>query len=102
MHKVRPAIVWFRQDLRLSDNPALVAAVDAGAPILPLYILDDESAGDWKMGGASRWWLHQSLASLNNALDGHLRLLRGDAANLLPGIVEQVNASEVAWNRCYE
>ncbi len=102
MDKVRPTIVWFRQDLRLSDNPALVAAAELGTPILPIYILDDENAGDWKMGGASRWWLHQSLESLNKSLDGQLRLLRGDAAKLLPAIVDQVNATQVVWNRCYE
>lgn len=102
MNRVRPAIVWFRQDLRLSDNPALVAAVDSGVPILPIYILDDDSAGNWKMGGASRWWLHQSLESLNRALNGQLRLLRGDALKLLPRIAQQVNASQIFWNRCYE
>ncbi|MGI9203811.1 MAG: cryptochrome/photolyase family protein [Woeseiaceae bacterium] len=102
MHKVRPTIVWFRQDLRLTDNPALITAVDSGAQILPIYILDDENAGDWKMGGASRWWLHQSLESLDKSLQGELRLLRGDAAKLLPSVAEQVNAEQVVWNRCYE
>ena len=48
-----PTIVWFRQDLRLSDNPALQAA--AGRPLVCLYVLDDETPGDWAMGGASRW-----------------------------------------------
>ena len=47
-------IVWFRQDLRIEDNPALIEASKNGAKILPIYILDDENAGEWKMGSASR------------------------------------------------
>jgi deoxyribodipyrimidine photo-lyase len=62
-----PIIVWFRNDLRLSDHPALTAAAEAGAPVLPLYGLDDATPG-LRMGGASRWWLHGSLASLAKAL----------------------------------
>jgi len=52
---ISPVIVWFRQDLRVADNPALTAAADTGNPVLPVYILDDGNAGDWKMGAASRW-----------------------------------------------
>jgi deoxyribodipyrimidine photo-lyase len=63
--EVKPIIVWFRQDLRLEDNPALLAAHESGQPIIPVYILDDVNSGEWKMGGASRWWLHQSLGALN-------------------------------------
>jgi deoxyribodipyrimidine photo-lyase len=97
-----PAVLWFRQDLRLADNPALDAAVRGGRSILPVYILDDENAGAWKMGAASRWWLHQSLASLNQALDGRLVFLRGDARTLLPELVRDSGAEAVYWNRCYE
>jgi hypothetical protein len=64
MSSPSPLIVWFRQDLRLADNPALSAAVATGAPIVPVHILDDEGAGAWRRGGASRWWLHHSLAAL--------------------------------------
>ena len=52
-----PNLLWFRQDLRLTDNPALRAAAAAG-PVIPVYILDDVSPGSWTMGGASHWWLH--------------------------------------------
>jgi len=97
-----PVVVWFRQDLRLADNPALHAAALEGRPILPLYILDDQNAGEWKMGGASRWWLHQSLASLGGALQDELVLLRGDAAELLPKLLRDIGADTVYWNRCYE
>jgi len=97
-----PVILWFRQDLRLADNPALQAAVDAGRPILPVYILDDENAEVWTMGAASRWWLHQSLASLNESLHGRLQFFRGDARTILPVLVGDVGADLVLWNRCYE
>ncbi len=93
--------MWFRQDLRLAENPALAAAADSG-PVLPLYILDDANAGDWKMGGASRWWLHHSLCRLNESLDGRLRVLSGDAEAELLGLCESLPIKKVVWNRCYE
>ncbi len=102
MNTVEPVIVWFRQDLRLADNPALRAAFDTGKPIVPVFILDDDSAGEWKMGAASRWWLHQSLESLDSALDGRLRLFRGDAAASLRELARETGATHVFWNRCYE
>ena len=102
MARSTPVVVWFRQDLRLADNPALDAAVRQGRPILPIYILDDENPKKWKMGAASRWWLHQSLEKLNESLQGGLLLLRGDARAILPGLIRDVNAKCVYWNRCYE
>jgi deoxyribodipyrimidine photo-lyase len=102
MSKIRPAIAWFRQDLRMADNPALVAAQESGMPVLPVFILDDDNAGDWKAGGASRWWLHQSLASLNQSLAGKLRFFRGKADEVLPGIAAETDAAGIYWNRCYE
>jgi deoxyribodipyrimidine photo-lyase len=97
-----PVIVWFRQDLRLADNPALDAAASAGVPILPLYVLDDDNAGEFEMGAASRWWLHQSLGALDASLDGGLVLFRGDATTIVPALARDVGASRVYWNRCYE
>ncbi len=96
------SIVWFRQDLRLADNPALWAAAGSGAAILPVYVLDDENAGLWKMGGASRVWLHHSLKALNESLDGKLVFLKGDAAVQIPSLAQETGASGVYWNRCYE
>ena len=94
-------VMWFRQDLRLSDNPALAAAAASGA-VLPVYILDDVNAGDWKMGGASRWWLHHSLTALNDALGGRLWVLQGDAREELAKLGERHPVARVVWNRCYE
>ena len=94
-------IMWFRQDLRLRDNPALCAAA-AGGRVLPVYVLDDGNAGEWKMGGASRWWLHDSLARLNESLHGGLWVLRGDAGRALAGLCASLPVRKVVWNRCYE
>lgn len=94
-------IVWFRQDLRTLDNPALFAAAERG-PVLPLFILDnDNSQYPWALGGASRWWLHHSLASLKNDL-GYLALFKGDPRGILPTLIKGVGAKAVYWNRCYE
>ena len=102
MSESAPVIVWFRHDLRLADNPALTAAVESGAPILPLFILDDGGPGEWRIGAASRWWLHQSLARLDESLGGRLVLLRGDAQEILTQIARDVNTQCVFWNRLYE
>jgi deoxyribodipyrimidine photo-lyase len=98
----KTAIVWFRRDLRLADNPALHAAYENGYKILPVYILDDVNPGDWMMGAASRAWLHHSLKSLDNDLSGHLVLEKGDAKKIIPELVEKSGAQAVLWNRCYE
>ncbi|WP_136659984.1 deoxyribodipyrimidine photo-lyase [Nitratireductor sp. XY-223] len=95
------AIVWFRQDLRLHDNPALSLAATAGR-ILPIYILDDETAGRHRIGGAARWWLHHSLAGLDAALGGGLQLYRGRADEIIADLRERHDTSGVYWNRCYE
>ncbi len=100
-----PTIVWFRQDLRLDDNPALGWAAKRGAPVIPVYILDDESPGAWAMGGASRWWLEKSLAALDaslRTLGSRLILKRGEAGRVLRSLVSETGAAAVAWNRLYD
>lgn len=99
-----PALVWFRQDLRLSDNPALMAAARGGRPIIAVYVLD-QGPGIRPMGGASLWWLHHSLSALERALGamgGKLYLARGDARAIIPALARQWGAEAVHWNRCYE
>ena len=95
------SICWFRQDLRLADNPALVAAAARGQ-VLPVYVLDDENAGADRMGAASRWWLHHALSALDQSLDGKLYMVRGDAKDILPALAARVGATAVFWNRAYE
>lgn len=94
-------LMWFRQDLRLQDNPALAQAINAG-PVLPIYILDDKKAGDWKPGAASRWWLNQSLEQLNQSLHNNLWVLQGDSHSIIKKLVKDHRIKSVYWNRCYE
>ena len=95
------AIHWFRQDLRLSDNPALYKAASHGK-VLPLFILDDGNAGDYTMGSASRLWLHHSLKSLNNSLGGNLSVYHGNPIYILDEILTRFDINAIYWNRCYE
>ena len=95
------SIVWFRQDLRVADNPALNAAAESGC-VLPIYILDDVNAGDWSAGAASRSWLHQSLAALDESLNGSLLFFSGDATAIIAHLIEVFQVDAVFWNRCYE
>lgn len=95
------AIHWFRQDLRLSDNPALRQA-GKHKRILPIYILEDGDAGKHAMGGASRWWLHHSLNALNKSLNGKLSVYRGNPQRIFDDILARFDVEAVYWNRCYE
>ena len=102
---VAPTLLWFRQDLRLQDNPALAAAVARGGAVVPVYILDDAGEGAWPMGGASRWWLHHALTALDASLrerGSRLLFARGDAAGVLREIAKATGAGAVYWNRRYE
>jgi len=94
----RPILLWLRRDLRLAEQPALAASIATGAPVIPVYVLDDETPGDRRMGGASRWWLHHSLASLDAALrhcGSRLILRRGASDRALADLAEETGAREV-------
>ena len=99
-----PVVVWFRDDLRIADNPALCAAADQRAPVIALYVLDEESSGIRSLGGAAKWWLHHSLSALQADLADHgipLVLRHGAAPAEVVDIVGQVGAGAVVWNRRY-
>jgi deoxyribodipyrimidine photo-lyase len=99
-----PTIVWLRDDLRVTDNPALSAAIALGAPVVVVYVLDEVSAAVRPHGGASRWWLHHSLTALGNdiaSLGGALTLRRGEAISEISALVDEVGAGAVYWNRRY-
>ncbi len=101
----KPVILWLRRDLRLADQPALAAAVASGAPVIPVYILDDETPKHRRMGGASRWWLHHSLSALDadlRALGSRLILRRGNAVAILCELARETAASSVHCIRHYE
>ena len=98
------SVVWFRQDLRVADHPALAAAAERGA-VVPVYIWGPSEEGDWPPGGAARWRLHHSLTSLGDqlkSLGAALVLRRGDALDELRRLVDETGASAVYWNRRYE
>ena len=98
------SIVWFRQDLRTEDHPALFAACERGA-VLPVYIADDEGEGSWRMGGASKWWLHHSLEGLTADLKKiglSLVIRSGDSLKELKQLIRESGATAVYWSRRYE
>lgn len=94
-------IVWFRQDLRIIDNPALTLAADNGT-IIPVYILDENAPEHAQPGGASKWWLHHSLISLNKSLNNQLIIRRGNPLHILKELAQTFAADSVTWNRLYE
>lgn len=99
-----PALVWFREDLRVTDNPALVHAVETGAPVLCLYLFDEASPEVRRLGGAARWFLHGGLAELAQSLariGGELLILSGAAREVVPRIAAETRAAHVSWNRRY-
>ncbi len=101
----KAVLLWLRRDLRLGDQPALVSAVASGRPVIPVYILDDETPRHRQMGGASRWWLHHSLASLDAALGkkgSRLVLRRGRTEDVLSQLAEETGAQTVHGLHHYE
>ena len=99
--QVKKSIHWFRQDLRIKDNPSLEEASKAGT-LIPIYILDDVNSGEFSIGSASRWWLHESLKKLNASLDGKLLLFKGNPSEVFEQLIQQHEISYISWNRCYE
>lgn len=94
----KPVLLWLRRDLRLADQPALAAAIDSGAPVIPVYVLDDETPRHRAMGGASRWWLHGSLQSLSRDLHekgSRLILRQGRSDAVLAQIAEETGATAI-------
>jgi deoxyribodipyrimidine photo-lyase len=99
------AVLWFRRDLRLTDNPALRAALSAARTVVPVFIDDHDPRAAWHDGAASRWWLHHSLAALDADLlarGNRLLIRRGDALGQLQRLLHDTGATAVFWNRLYE
>ncbi|WP_426263332.1 cryptochrome/photolyase family protein [Sphingomonas sp. PWP1-2] len=99
-----PVLLWLRRDLRLADQPALLAAIEDGA-VIPVYVLDDDTPKHYAMGGASRWWLHHSLESLDAALrakGSRLILRRGVCDVELAKLAEETGAKRVHAIRHFE
>jgi deoxyribodipyrimidine photo-lyase len=99
------ALVWFRRDLRLADNPALHTALASSTHVVCVYVHAPEEEGAWRPGAASDWWLHHSLAALDASLrerGGSLTLRRGPTLLALAGLARECGATSIHWNRLYE
>ena len=99
------ALVWFRKDLRLRDNPCLAAALKEKKEIIPVFIWDSEEGGQWSPGAASRWWLHNALESLKADIlknNGNLILQKGKAENILPKLIEATGVDTLYYGRKYD
>ncbi len=99
------ALVWFRRDLRVADNPALSAAIAAHERIVPVYVHAPDEQGDWPPGPAQQWWLHHSLTAHADRLaelGSPLIVRRGPTAGTLEALLEETGAQAVYWNRLYE
>ncbi len=97
-----PALVWFRDDLRVADNPALGAAAASRRPVIAIYVHDEVSEGIRPLGAAQRWMLHHALEALAKRLGGlgvALTIRPGPAGDVVPRIVEETGAAEIFWNR---
>jgi deoxyribodipyrimidine photo-lyase len=101
-----PTLIWFRQDLRLSDHAALTAAIERGAPVIPVFIWAPTEEGEWAPGAASRWWLHQSLTALDESLVklGSRLIIRcaSDTEAELHRLIKESGATAIYWSRRYE
>jgi len=102
---ISPSLLWLRLDLRLADNPALQAAVERGGAVIPVFIHVPNEEAPWQPGGASRWWLHQSLRALDRDLHSagsKLVIRQGPSLAMLRNLVKETGAGAVFWNRRYE
>ena len=96
------ALIWFRQDLRLSDNPAFSEACSENEQIIALYILDKQIS---PLGAAQAWWLHHSLVSLSASLQKrglNLLLRQGNPTEIIPQLTQELSVDIVCWNHCYQ
>ncbi|MGC9457971.1 MAG: cryptochrome/photolyase family protein [Halothiobacillaceae bacterium] len=104
MESSMTVLLWFRRDLRLSDNPALSAALRCGR-VIPVYVHAPEEEGAGAPGAASRWWLDRALTALDadlQALGSRLVIRRGPTLEALIRLVRETGAEAVFWNRLYE
>jgi deoxyribodipyrimidine photo-lyase len=104
--RMSATLLWFRNDLRLTDHAALVAAVETGEPVIPVFIWSPADEAPWEPGAATRWWLHQSLESLDASLraKGSRLILRSGkkASDVLDALISETHATRVVWVRHYE
>ena len=101
----QPVVYWFRRDLRLCDNTALIKAIETDRPIICLYIYDDNLDTSWKIGSSSKWWLNHSLKALSLSLKkigAKLILRQGNTIRVLEDVIKESNATALYFSRLYE
>ncbi|MCI5040416.1 MAG: DNA photolyase family protein [Donghicola eburneus] len=102
MAETSSIIVWFRRDLRLSDHPALWAAMSSGRPVLPVFICDRLVE---QLGAAPKWRLGLGVEHLSGSLKdigSRLILRKGDPTEVLRALIEETGADTVYWSRAYD
>ena len=98
---VKNCLIWFRKDLRLNDNPIIEASKSFDA-VYPIFIFDNDIYENKFLGGASLWWLENSLKSLNSSTNNSLKVIKGNSLKIIPKLCNDLNVNAVFWNRCYE
>ena len=91
------SIIWFRNDLRITDNAVINYSLGNKRKVLPVYIYDPSTS----LGSASKWWLKNSLISLNNSLKGNLMIIEGEPSKILLDLVNKNSIKEILWNERY-
>src|SRR5687768_14725759 len=101
----RTALLWFRRDLRLTDNSALLNALEQADRVVPVFVFAPEEEARWAPGAASRWWLHHSLMAVQAELrkrGSRLIVQRGPSLTALQRTLRETAATLVCWNKLYE
>ena len=93
----KTVLFWFKNDLRINDNPGLNFSSKKGL-VFPIYIHDENS----KIGSASKLWLHNSLLSLDKSLDNNLNFFSGNSLHIILSLCKKHNIENVVWNKSFE
>ena len=94
---VKNCLIWFRNDLRLTDNQTVNLCLANNYSVLPVYIIDESMP----IGSSSRWWLKKSLGSLCKSMSGNLVIKKGDPKTILKQLIDSYDITDVCWNARY-
>lgn len=97
-----PILIWFRRDLRLSDNPALHAACATGRPVIPVFVWDEVMDS---IGAAARWRMGRAVEKFSSVIKmkgSVLTLRKGRAADVIPALLAETGAGSIHWTRAYD
>ena len=94
------SIIWFRRDLRVSDHPALLAAISESSEIVPVFVLDPKLIKT--LGSKRLAYLGQSLRALDESLGNCLQVIAGDPLTVLKDLQKKYDAESVHISAEYE